>query len=327
MIVWRPQQARLRWEETVPKYLCKACGTQHPERPSPPERCQICEDERQFVPATGQEWLTSDALAAGRSNAFREVVPGLFGISTVPQFAIGQRALLVVTPDGNILWDCVSLLDSATIAIVSALGGLKAIALSHPHFYSAMATWGRTFDCPVFVHEADRKWLAEPDPHIQFWAGETRDISPDVTPITFPWRPQTSNVSEGGWPRSISTRSIRRSGAAAISSGMPRPRSSGRSRATSGGMAGRQKRRRRKPRGLPRRHWRPGLDLNQDIERCTALAWKLPPPGRAHHRRSRGYEPSPGPGRPSINPNRPGPAEAPRRDGPRTSCATDCARC
>ena len=165
----------------MPKYLCKACGTQHPERPSPPDRCQIREDERQFVPATGQEWLASDALAAGRSNAFREIVPGLFGISTVPQFAIGQRALLVVTPGGNILWDCVSLLDSATIAIVSALGGLKAIALSHPHFYSAMATWGRTFDCPVFVHEADREWLAEPDPHIQFWAGETRDISPDVT--------------------------------------------------------------------------------------------------------------------------------------------------
>jgi glyoxylase-like metal-dependent hydrolase (beta-lactamase superfamily II) len=165
----------------VPKYLCKACGIQHPDRPIPPERCHICEDERQFVPASGQEWITQDALAASRFNAFRKVASGLFGISTVPQFAIGQRAFLVVTPAGNILWDCISFLDSATIEIIRALGGIKAVAVSHPHFYSAMATWGRTFDCPVFVHEADRDWLAEPDRSIRFWAGETQDILSGIT--------------------------------------------------------------------------------------------------------------------------------------------------
>jgi len=162
----------------VPKYLCKACGTQHPERARPPERCPICEDERQFVPPTGQEWIVAEALAAGRFNVFRKIAPGLFGISTVPQFAIGQRAFLVAMPAGNILWDCLSLLDSATIEIIRALGGLKAIAVSHPHFYSAMATWGRTFDCPVFVHEADREWLVEPDPGIEFWSGKMRVIFP-----------------------------------------------------------------------------------------------------------------------------------------------------
>jgi glyoxylase-like metal-dependent hydrolase (beta-lactamase superfamily II) len=162
----------------VPKYLCKACGTQHPEQPRPPERCLVCEDERQFVPASGHEWISAEALGAGRFNVFRKIEPGLFGISTVPQFAIGQRAFLVVTPVGNILWDCLSLLDDATIEIIRALGGLEAIAISHPHFYSAMATWGRTFDCPVFVHEADQQWLVEPDPRIEFWPGETREILP-----------------------------------------------------------------------------------------------------------------------------------------------------
>jgi glyoxylase-like metal-dependent hydrolase (beta-lactamase superfamily II) len=176
MVICAAQQAKR--EEAVPKYLCKACGTQHPERARPPERCQTCEDERQFVPATGQEWISAEALAAGRFNVFRKIAPGLFGISTVPQFAIGQRAFLVATPSGNILWDCLSLLDSATIEIIRALGGLKAIAVSHPHFYSAMATWGRTFDCPVLVHEADRDWLVEPDPGIQFWSGKMRVIFP-----------------------------------------------------------------------------------------------------------------------------------------------------
>ena len=75
----------------MPKYLCNACGVQYPNDEAPPERCIICEDERQFVPKAGQKWVTPEELAAGRFNAFRKVAPGLFGISTIPQFAIGQR--------------------------------------------------------------------------------------------------------------------------------------------------------------------------------------------------------------------------------------------
>jgi len=36
---------------------------------------------------------------------------------------------------GNILWDCVSLIDSDTVARIQALGGISAIAISHPHYY------------------------------------------------------------------------------------------------------------------------------------------------------------------------------------------------
>ena len=44
-----------------------------------------------------------------------------------------------------------------------------------------MATWGRTFDCPVLVHEWDRQWIVEPDPHIELWNGETRAVLPGLT--------------------------------------------------------------------------------------------------------------------------------------------------
>src|SRR3954466_10604831 len=37
--------------------------------------------------------------------------------------------------------------------------------------------------------------------------------------------------------------------------------------------------------------WRPGLDLNQDKERCTVPASTLPPPGRGDHYRSWQGEP------------------------------------
>jgi hypothetical protein len=166
---------------SMTEFLCKACGVQYPDGIAPPKSCMICEDERQFVPKAGQQWVTPDQLASGHSNLFRKVAPDLFGISTTPQFAIGQRAFLIITPAGNVLWDCISLLDRATIEIVNALGGIRAIAISHPHFYSAMARWGGTFDCPVLVHEADRKWVVAPDPSIRFWSGEVLEVMSGVS--------------------------------------------------------------------------------------------------------------------------------------------------
>jgi glyoxylase-like metal-dependent hydrolase (beta-lactamase superfamily II) len=60
----------------------------------------------------------------------------LIAIRTEPQLAIGQSAYLVRTPEGNVLWDCITYLDDETIEAIKGLGGLKAIAISHPHFYS-----------------------------------------------------------------------------------------------------------------------------------------------------------------------------------------------
>jgi hypothetical protein len=165
----------------MPGFLCTACGILYPESASPPSRCIICEDERQFVPRAGQGWITPEKLAGDHFNAFRRIAPGLFGFSTTPRFAIGQRALLIITASGNVLWDCVSFLDEATVEIIQSLGGLKAIAISHPHFYGSMAAWGRTFDCPVLVHRADQQWVVEPDPCIEFWCGEKTNILPGIT--------------------------------------------------------------------------------------------------------------------------------------------------
>ena len=33
---------------------------------------------------------------------------------TEPKFAIGQRAILIKTPLGNIMWDCITYLDKET---------------------------------------------------------------------------------------------------------------------------------------------------------------------------------------------------------------------
>ena len=161
----------------MPKFLCKACGIQYSESTAPPSQCIVCEDGRQFVPRAGQGWTTPEKLANRHFNAFRKIGPELFALSTMPRFGIGQRAFLIITPSGNVLWDCISFLDSATIEIIRLLGGLKAIAISHPHFYSAMATWGQTFECPVFVNDADRQWVVDPDPCVEFWTANRKIFS------------------------------------------------------------------------------------------------------------------------------------------------------
>src|SRR5215813_15335836 len=119
-------------EETqMPAFICTACGMQHAPSTAPPPWCQVCEDERQFKPLAGQSWTTLDRLAVTHLNGFRQHESGLIGIGTQPSFAIGQRALLVCTPNGNILWDCISLIDAATVTLIKALGGISAIGISH----------------------------------------------------------------------------------------------------------------------------------------------------------------------------------------------------
>ncbi len=163
-------------------FICTACGTQYPPGETPPA-CPICEDPRQYLNPAGQSWITPEVLGHGHANAFRLLAPGLFSIATTPGFAIGQRALLVCRPAGNLLWDCLSLLDPATEALVGALGGLAGIAISHPHYYTAMADWAAAFRCPIHLHQADRQWVMRPDAAIRFWEGSSFPLAPGLTLI------------------------------------------------------------------------------------------------------------------------------------------------
>jgi hypothetical protein len=162
--------------------ICVACGIQYPDADAPPAECPICEDERQYVPDSGQEWTTLTELRADHTNAIRPQRE-LTGIGTEPKFAIGQRALLVPFGDSNLLWDCVTLLDDDTAAEIERRGGLAAIAISHPHYYSTMVEWAQRFDCPVHLHAADRRWAVREGPGLSFWDGETLALGHGLTLI------------------------------------------------------------------------------------------------------------------------------------------------
>jgi len=104
----------------------------------------------------------------------------------------------VRSPQGNVLWDCMALIDDATVAALTELGGVRAIAISHPHYYSSMVEWAQCLDAPVYIHAADQRWVMRPDPRVELWSGETMALWDGMTLI------RTGGHFDGGtvlhWP-------------------------------------------------------------------------------------------------------------------------------
>jgi len=140
--------------------ICRTCGVQR-DRDADRAVCPVCMDERQYVGWGGQQWTSiAELRAAGHRGVLREEAPGLWGIGVEPAVAIGQRALVVPGAGGNVMFDCVPYVDSEIVEALTAVGGLAAIAVSHPHFYGSMVEWSRAFgDIAVYVHAADARWV------------------------------------------------------------------------------------------------------------------------------------------------------------------------
>ncbi|HEV8695634.1 MAG TPA: MBL fold metallo-hydrolase [Lysobacter sp.] len=167
----------------MPHYICETCGTQYADSATPPEHCPVCEDDRQYVGWNGQTWTTHEALKA-KYKLRLEDDHGLLGIGLPTDFAIPQRALLLATDAGNLMWECVSLVTDEAVAALKARGGVDQIVISHPHFYTAMVEWSEALgDVPILLHEADKDWVRRSSGKIQFWSGDEHPLSDAVTLI------------------------------------------------------------------------------------------------------------------------------------------------
>jgi len=166
----------------MPSYICTTCGVGYAETDAPREVCLICADDRQYVNAHGQGWTTLDELQEDHVNDLREVEPGLLGIGSSPQIAIGERALVIQRPEGGVMWDCTPLITDAALGAIKAKGGVRAIAISHPHFYATMVDWSRALGgVPIYLHEDNRDWVMRPDSAIEFWSGESKRLAEGIT--------------------------------------------------------------------------------------------------------------------------------------------------
>ncbi|KAH8732941.1 beta-lactamase-like protein [Phaeosphaeriaceae sp. PMI808] len=164
--------------------ICETCGTQY-DAPlsSHPKSCRICDDPRQYVPATGQTWSSLNKEQGQQKNVFETdqhdsrihcittepltpaELPASLASSTTTrkQLGIGERAFLLQTSHGNVLWDLVAFIDSGTVEFINSKGGLKAIVISHPHFYTTHLEWAKIFNCPVYMSSDDAEWLNRED--------------------------------------------------------------------------------------------------------------------------------------------------------------------
>lgn len=159
-------------------FICITCGVQYESSINFPRTCLICNEERQYVNQNGQSWITLESMklkAAYENNIIQEE-EGLHSIKTSPRFGIGQTAYLIQMEGFNILWDCITLLDEETKEAINQLGGINAIALSHPHYYSSQIEWAEAFDVPIYIHEDDKEWVVRTSERIIFWSGETYEL-------------------------------------------------------------------------------------------------------------------------------------------------------
>ena len=168
-------------------FICVTCGAQFAPSLQPPPGCPVCEDPRQYIGLDGQLWTTLDELRLRHQNVIVTEEPGLHSIHTEPHFAIGERTFLLQTPKGNVLWDCMAHLDNPTIQAIRQLGGIAAIAISHPHYYTTMVEWSLAFgNAPIYLHAEDREWVMRPHSNIRFWSGEKTSLLDDLVLIHTP---------------------------------------------------------------------------------------------------------------------------------------------
>jgi hypothetical protein len=151
---------------------CAACGIEFGDsRADLPELCPICADERQYIPASGQSWVSQAELAELASVSVSQLGPEQWGV-TADGVGIGQTMQVVRAVEGVLLWDPTGLVDAATVDFVRGLGPVLAIVASHPHMYGAQVAWSHALDgAPVLVNDADAAWLQRRDAVIAPWSG------------------------------------------------------------------------------------------------------------------------------------------------------------
>lgn len=127
-----------------------------------------------------QTWTTLRELQSSKKykNVFQhdKYDSGVISIHTEPQVAIGQRAILCCTDKGNILWDCITYIDDETVKKIRELGGIEAIVVSHPHYFSTTVQWAQAFGCKVYLSAEDKEWVKRYGDEILLWTEKELEL-------------------------------------------------------------------------------------------------------------------------------------------------------
>ncbi|WP_020502483.1 hypothetical protein [Sciscionella marina] len=168
--------------DRMPLWICDVCGLEHPDTPEPPgcvlDRGEVTIEERGDLGPHPEHWSTHEELVAQpHETVHHEHGRGIHSLHREPRFGIGQWSFLVQTGNGNLLWDPPNYLDEEVLELVRGLGGVDAIATSHPHMFAAQVSWSHAFGrIPVYVNALDEEWVPRPDPVLEYWDDETEPL-------------------------------------------------------------------------------------------------------------------------------------------------------
>lgn len=126
-------------------------------------------------------WTTLEALEGHREWKLDELEADLYALTVTPTVGIGQRGLLVRTDAGNLLWEPPGFMDDALVRALEELGGVAAIAASHPHLTGVSISLSHALgNSPVYRGADDQRWICRPDDVIQLWR-DRLDVLPGLT--------------------------------------------------------------------------------------------------------------------------------------------------
>jgi hypothetical protein len=191
----------------VERFICTQCGTQFSESTTPPPGCPLCDVDGRQPSVEWAAWTTLCELRSRHHNLVQPIESNLLTIRSTPSLRPGRQALLLRSPGGNVLWDSLTLLDDVTIRQIRGLGGIVAIAVSHPRHVGSAVEWSKAFGgVPVFLHQDDLPRLMRRDPVVTFWRGERRQLHDGITLA------HTGDYLDGGtllhWPRGAAGKGV-----------------------------------------------------------------------------------------------------------------------
>ena len=120
-------------------FICTACGTQYPPSEARRPTAPSARTSGSSCRWAGRPGPRCRPCACRHFNAWRQHEPGLIGIGTQP--SLRHRPARASHPARRTAISCGTAsrcIDAATVTLIKGLGGLKAIAISHPHFYTTL---------------------------------------------------------------------------------------------------------------------------------------------------------------------------------------------
>jgi len=160
--------------------ICVTCGTRFERSKMPAGNCPICDEPRQYMKPYGQQWTSYHKLAATHRIEINQLHTNVYELYTNQRVGISPRAFLLCTSEGNVLWDCLGFIDEPTVAFINKLGGLHAITVSHPHYYSLMVEWAKAFHCPIYLHKLDKEWIMDDESQVEWIDGDEKSLTSSV---------------------------------------------------------------------------------------------------------------------------------------------------